>query len=307
MKKYNYILLIIFLCSCTSTQKALTEEKKTALAAALSFEYCLQADKKYTADNFVKAVQQSSRQAFIIDAFFSTGKRWSPEQIKLMKKSGKTILCYLSIGEAESYRPYWQKSWKKNPPAFLLKENPDWAGNYRVKYWDKQWQKLILTEIERIAAQGFDGLYLDIVDAFEGFEEVKGKYVDHRKNPETANSYRQDMVNWVTTLSKHVRQQQKNFFIVLQNGSQLLADPAYLKLIDGIGIEDLYSRGKKLQSKGHTKYILSFLKKMKDKKKPVLVVEYSPEKLQKNIRQKVIQEGFNLLFTKRDLSILNSD
>ncbi|GDX10473.1 hypothetical protein LBMAG57_22450 [Verrucomicrobiota bacterium] len=45
-------------------------------------------------------------------------------------------------------------------------------------------------------ARGFDGVYLDIVDGFETFEQVGKDYVDVRVNPETKQSYRRDMVEW---------------------------------------------------------------------------------------------------------------
>ena len=122
------ILLASFLYGCCT-------KKQDVFSQSISFAYCLQADKNYRVDTFVKAVQASTKQGLIIDAFYQNKRRWKPAEIKLMQDSAKTVLCYLSIGEAESYRPYWQKSWKTEKPAFLLKENPNWAGNYRVKYW----------------------------------------------------------------------------------------------------------------------------------------------------------------------------
>ena len=55
--------------------------------------------------------------------------------------------------------------------------NPDWEGNYKVRYWDKQWQTIILEYVDQILEQGFDGVYMDIIDAFE-FYDYDAKYVD---------------------------------------------------------------------------------------------------------------------------------
>ena len=49
----------------------------------------------------------------------------------------RIVLAYLSIGEAEDYRSYWQRDWSVSPPAWLGAENPDWPGNYAVNYWDE--------------------------------------------------------------------------------------------------------------------------------------------------------------------------
>jgi cysteinyl-tRNA synthetase len=44
-----------------------------------------------------------------------------------------------------------------------------------VRYWDKTWQNIIYgnndTYLKKIIDAGFDGVYLDVVDAFEYFEE----------------------------------------------------------------------------------------------------------------------------------------
>ena len=46
------------------------------------------------------------------------------------------MLSYLSIGEVEDYRFYWQDGWGVGNPSFVGEENPNWAGNYKVKYWE---------------------------------------------------------------------------------------------------------------------------------------------------------------------------
>ena len=64
--------------------------------------------------------------------------------------------------------------WESNPPSWLAEENPDWRGNYKVRYWDENWQSIIYGDdnsyLKRITDAGFDGVCLDIIDAFEYFE-----------------------------------------------------------------------------------------------------------------------------------------
>jgi len=80
----------------------------------------------------------------------------------------------MSIGEAEDYRFYWNTAWAISPPSWMEAENPDWPGNYKVKYWDPAWQAMIYgndaSYLKKILDAGFDGVYLDIIDAFEYFE-----------------------------------------------------------------------------------------------------------------------------------------
>ncbi|MBQ5572035.1 MAG: endo alpha-1,4 polygalactosaminidase, partial [Bacteroidales bacterium] len=82
----------------------------------------------------------------------------------------RMVIAYMSIGEAEDYRYYWQAEWKRGNPSWLDKENPKWKGNYKVKYWKSEWQEIIFDYLSRITNAGFDGVYLDIIDAFEYYE-----------------------------------------------------------------------------------------------------------------------------------------
>ena len=104
--------------------------------------------------------------------------------LKTKKKgSSRLVIAYMSIGEAETYRYYWHKSWDNNgdgradpgAPDWLTEENPDWEGNYKVHYWDPGWQSIIFgndnSYLKSIIDRGFDGVYLDIIDAFGYFEE----------------------------------------------------------------------------------------------------------------------------------------
>ena len=88
-------------------------------------------------------------------------------QVAALEKQGKGLVSYVSIGEAEDYRDYWQSGWNSKKPAFLLGENPDWPGNYSVKFWDPAWQKLMFARVDQAVKLGYQGVYLDIVDAYQ--------------------------------------------------------------------------------------------------------------------------------------------
>ncbi|MCP4711319.1 MAG: hypothetical protein GY869_22085, partial [Planctomycetes bacterium] len=92
------------------------------------------------------------------------------------KANGGTriVIAYMSIGEAEDYRYYWQTDWNTTAPSWLATENPNWPGNYKVRYWCSSWHTIIYgndtSYLKQIIEAGFDGTYLDIIDAFEYFE-----------------------------------------------------------------------------------------------------------------------------------------
>ena len=48
----------------------------------------------------------------------------------------------------------------------LREENENWEGNYRVEYWNREWQEIVLDYLEEIVKSDFDGVFLDTVDTY---------------------------------------------------------------------------------------------------------------------------------------------
>jgi cysteinyl-tRNA synthetase len=128
--------------------------------------------------SFISAVTATNYDLVIMDLFFTDGTVFTVSEIQQLKNKAnggkRLVISYMSIGEAENYRYYWQSSWNANKPAWLDAENPDWAGNFKVKYWNTDWQNIIYgnenSYLKKILDAGFDGVYLDIIDAFEYYE-----------------------------------------------------------------------------------------------------------------------------------------
>ena len=279
-----------------------------------SFAYVLQADSfAKTKTLAVERLAACGRDWIVLDAAFDSETPWDPTDLDALRRgrSGRKVLAYISIGEAEDYRAYWRKEWISKgrltsaAPAWLGAENPEWKGNYRVKYWNAEWQKLMLTAIDDAMARGFDGVYLDIVDGFETFEREGAEYIDDRVNPDTKQSYRRDMVDWVKAIASRARAKNGNALVVPQNGSQLLAHADFLAAVSAIGIEDLFTTGDKLQPKSHTMEVLGHLKAMVEAQKPVLLIEYSKSAKRQAISKKLaIENGMIWLITDRELMTL---
>jgi cysteinyl-tRNA synthetase len=259
------------------------------------------------------------RDLIVIDYAFdgSAEGKWTAAQIAKIRagKPGRRVVAYLSIGEAEDYRWYWKPKWDKNKdgkpdegaPSFLNAVNPDWEGNYKVRYWDKQWQAIILDYIDQIQAQGFDGVYMDIIDAFEFYEydAKKDDWIDNRPNLLTGNTYRQDMIKWVGRIAANTRKTKPGFLIIPQNGSQLLSDPGYVKTIDAIGIEDLFTNGKKIYKTKQINERLNNFAPLKATGKTVLVIEYPKKQAMREAAIKLAKKNdVVLLLTDRALKTL---
>jgi cysteinyl-tRNA synthetase len=287
-----------------------------AQSSPASFAYVLQADSlaKSKAEAVAK-LAACGRDWIVLDASFSGDEPWTAADLAAIRagRAGRKVIAYLSIGEAEDYRAYWHREWDADrdgkpdagAPAFLLAQNPEWKGNYRVKYWQAGWQRIILADVDKIMAAGFDGVYLDIVDGFETFEQDGKNFIDDRLNPETQQSYRRDMVDWVKAVAARARKTNPAALVIPQNGTQLLAHADFLGAVDAVGVEDLFTNGDKLQKAADTKYVLDFLSLLAAAHKPVLDIEYPKRKeRQAHAREEAVQHGFVWLVTDRQLKTL---
>ncbi|MFK8039684.1 MAG: endo alpha-1,4 polygalactosaminidase [Crocinitomicaceae bacterium] len=155
------------------------------LSDAKNFLYLINPNNYEIRDDFISALNATNYDAFIIDLFDFHSNPLAKSDIEILqtKPNGakRLVIAYMSIGEAEDYRYYWDPKWKKrkNEPEWLYAENKDWKGNFKVFYWMPDWQKIIFgnqdSYLDRIIDTGFDGVYLDIVDAYEFFDEEKNK------------------------------------------------------------------------------------------------------------------------------------
>lgn len=150
----------------------------TKLSQVKNFLYLINPEPFATKAAYINAVTATNYDLLLMDIFDKDGVAFTTAEINQLKSKAnggtRLVICYMSIGEAEDYRYYWESGWKVGNPSFLDKENPNWKGNFKVRYWDKDWQKIIYgndsSYLKKILDAGFDGVYLDIIDAFEYFE-----------------------------------------------------------------------------------------------------------------------------------------
>ena len=103
--------------------------------------YLIDSEKFATKKDFINAVSATNYDIVIMDLYHN-GTIYSKQEIEQLKTKynggSRLVLCYMSIGEAENYRYYWQGSWNTTKPGWLDQENPDWPGNYKVRYWESE-------------------------------------------------------------------------------------------------------------------------------------------------------------------------
>lgn len=214
------------------------------------------------------------------------------------KNSKTSFIGYISVGEAEAGRYYWPMV---SEAKFLVEKNPVW-GSWLVDVRSSEWRSLLLeTVIPNIFAKGYKGLFLDTVDTAAYLEE---------KDPQKFRGSREAMTAFV----KELRRRWPDKKIFPNNGLELLE--SYGALIDGVVVEDLYTRynfEKKLseptppaETEEKEKILDAFRIKFK---KPVLNILYDASDktpLIKEAIQRSKKKGYEWYRTTVDLKTLGT-
>jgi cysteinyl-tRNA synthetase len=243
---------------------------------------------------------RSKDEALIIDRYNDEAVEWTRDQIIQMGGGAadpRLLYGYLSLGEAEDYRAYWQSTWAKDPPSWLGPENPQWEGNYSVKFWSPEWLAIVKSYLDAIMAMGFDGVFFDVVDVYEQ------KWVIQHARADPA----QGIVSLVKSLSDYARGIDADFKIYVNNAEELLANKTYLNAIDGILKENLYHTDDgQRQPRESTAWSRQYLDLAVAAGKNVSVVEYvSNPGIVFDVRAQAEVDGYGHYTTNIDLIGIN--
>ncbi|NVO18637.1 MAG: endo alpha-1,4 polygalactosaminidase [Bacteroidetes bacterium] len=198
------------------------------------------------------------------------------------KGKAKVVLCYFDVGQAESYRAYWQSSWTPGSPTWILSPDPDgWNDSYGVKYWSPAWKNIMKECLGKIIDDGFDGVYLDWLEIYNE-PAVIAAAATEGKNPEN------ELVSFLTELATYARSRDSSFIFIAQNAAEMGANQDYIKLFDAIAHEDIWYDGSGDPDNGgsqgdvavdplDTQEYLDQLKVWQLAGKPVFDVEYAEQ------------------------------
>ena len=231
------------------------------------------------------------------------------ESIKNSTGGTKIVLSYMSIGEAEEGRFYFDPT-----ASFIAASNPDFPDNFKVRFWEPEWQAIIFgtadgpdkSYLDRIIDAGFDGVYLDIIDAFEFF----GPDGEMPERP-TAGA---DMIDFVLAIADYARNIRgiENFLVFPQNGAAILEEEGgsdYFAAVDGIGTEDTFYFGDADNDNdldlGHAAEVTPFLDQFIEAGKTVLAIDYvqDPAKIA-DFYDRAQERGYIPYASIRDLDLI---
>lgn len=148
------------------------------LSEAHNFLHLNRFDKLGSKQDILNKIGDTNYDVVIMDAFYSKEETFTSsdlDQIRDKPRGGRRLLIgYMSIGEAENYRYYWQDDWEIGSPSYLVCKGYD-KSNIRVTYWEQAWKDILFDStdsyLQKIIGAGFDGVFLDVVDAYQSFEK----------------------------------------------------------------------------------------------------------------------------------------
>ena len=277
-------------------------------------------------------IAQSAFDLCVVDFSADGLAEFTPAQIAALQgpaEPDRIRLAYMSIGEAEDYRWYWPHM----SPSLLDSANPQWSDNWKVRFWEEEWKEIIVhgneavgpSYLDRVIDQGFDGVFLDVVDAFEFFGPVANGGNGKKENAAI------EMVRFVAEIALHARITRgvSDFLVVPQNGAPIITpdfypwstlgpgDPPMPTMMadlqqhrwflttDAIATEDIFFNGPKDEDNAYNpdNYLLGLLDEWTAAGLPVLSTEYLTKqgKVDAFYDTHAPAEGFVPYATVRDL------
>ena len=150
----------------------------TQLSQVKNFLVLLNPEHYKTRESYINALAATNYDLLIVDLYYDDLPLSHEETARLKRKANggqRLLLSYMSVGEAADYRTYWQPAWSNERPHWLAEPNPAWPGSYKVCYWSQEWHDLLYGSpdayLDQIMAAGFDGAFLDVMDAWQYFKE----------------------------------------------------------------------------------------------------------------------------------------
>jgi len=190
----------------------------------------------------------------------------------------RDVLSYISIGEAEGYRDYWKQGAAYDIPNWLLDVNPEWNDNWVVKFWDRDYQRHIFKQLDKIIKAGYDGAYFDKCDAPHDILRW------HRTAARPIAEMQRAMIAFILKLSVYARAKNPAFRVVMQNAEDLLSpdlqdgSAMLVQTLSGVAKEDLILGAEEDGMPNHpdlVRWSNDMLGRVTHAGKPVFVVEYT--------------------------------
>jgi endo-alpha-1,4-polygalactosaminidase (GH114 family) len=213
-------------CKASSAGTSTGTVATHALSSVGSFEYVIAANSTTTG---IDADLAASRADLII--LGGDPPNAAPlDRASIDPNGQKLIFGYIDTCEASSY---WYPSLFAGgtTPPWFGNPNPGFPGLYTVQYWNPAWEPLLLTKVDELIANGYDGIFLDVLDGSS--EWATG---NRENNPVYASGV-QAMATLLGDIRSHIRQAYpgQTVYLLGNNPTQLAMQfPKDLQNLDAI-------------------------------------------------------------------------
>lgn len=143
------------------------------------------------------------------------------------------VLAYINAGYAEEWRNYWETL----KDTGIVHGKTMYEGEYYVEYWSPAWRETILDMALEYLSHGYQGVYLDNIDAADQITMKQPGWADG------LDPYA-EMIRLVSWVSQNVKLFYPDAYVFVNIGSatQLLYNQTFLHSIDGVLREELWTK-----------------------------------------------------------------
>lgn len=144
----------------------------------------------------------------------------TPQQDDLLRRAqqhGHIALGYISIGELASSDRARAEKLVGSLQNTLLNWNEKF-GSWRVDVAQTEWQQWLHIELQRIAAAGYTGFFLDTPDTVDNYIS----------NPQWNRQQRGEKVRAMVALIRSIKQQYPQHFVLLNRGLNLVNEHVWM-------------------------------------------------------------------------------
>ncbi|WP_456483550.1 endo alpha-1,4 polygalactosaminidase [Methanopyrus kandleri] len=211
---------------------------------------------------------QKRPRVLVLDPWYGpNGRPWTKDELQKIKDAGIKPIAYLPVCVVAEYHPnLYREAERRN---LLGADDPEWPGDYAVKFWEPTWRDVLRSELTRLKDLGFEGVFLDVVDA-----HCRDWYVRWycRVNPH--GDLKRDELNaveWITQAAHRL-----GLDVVVNAGAWAFEGDGIARLQSELGfavtVESVISNGSgKLYSRSEFESNLRALSRFRG---PVYVIEY---------------------------------
>ena len=197
---------------------------------------------------------------------------------KFYMKNRAKIIGYLSVGEIEPYRDYFDEL-----KSYIIGENTKW-NSFIADIRNQSYREYLINNVaKRIVDKGFEGFFLDTLDSYKLVSDEK-EWIEFQKAE----------VEFI----KSLREKYPDKLIIVNRAFEII-DKIY-KYIDAIVVESLFftvdDEGNYIETDiNYRNILLNILENIKVYQIPIIVIDYvdpNERELAEAIVEKISQEGF---------------